>query len=108
MLAGIRRGCFFRNLAHSQHTELPKSPPQQQFSTDSQSVILIVGASALLGLCRDSEQLTSIFNDFESTDGNASHWKYAVSKTNVYRNVYHELNGSVTRFLEGGVSPLPK
>jgi hypothetical protein len=44
------------------------------------------------GLCRDSEKSTSIFNDFESTDGDASHWKYVVSKTSVYRDVYRELN----------------
>ena len=44
------------------------------------------------GLCRDSEKLISIFNDFESTDGNASHWKYVVSKANVYHDVYHELS----------------
>jgi hypothetical protein len=44
------------------------------------------------GLCRDSEQLTSIFNDFESTDGNASHWKYVVSKANVYHDVYQQMH----------------
>ena len=44
------------------------------------------------GLCRDSEKLTSIFNDFESTDGNASHWKYVVSKGNVYHDGYHGLS----------------
>ena len=56
------------------------------------------------GLCRDSEKLTSIFNDFESTDGNASHRKYVVSRTNGYRDVYHEL--VYDRFL-GGI-PLPR
>ena len=43
-------------------------------------------------LCRDSERLTSIFSDFESTDGTASHWKYAVGKAIVYRDVYHEFD----------------
>ena len=32
-------------------------------------------------LCRDSEKLTSTFNEFESTDGNASHWKYVLRKS---------------------------
>jgi hypothetical protein len=54
------------------------------------------------GLCRDSEKLTSIFNDFESTDGNASHWKYVVSRTNVYHDVYHEL---IYDRIPWGVSP---
>ena len=43
------------------------------------------------GLCRDSERLTSIFNDFESTDGDVSHWKYAVGEAIVYRDVYHDI-----------------
>jgi len=43
------------------------------------------------GLCRDSEGLTSIFNDFESTDGNASHWKCAVGEAIVYHDVYHDI-----------------
>ena len=42
------------------------------------------------GLCRDSEKLTSIFNDFESTDGNASHRKCVVSEAIVYHDVYHK------------------
>src|SRR3954469_6854352 len=42
------------------------------------------------GLCRDRERLTSTFNHFESTDGNRSHCKYAVSSLIVYHVVYHE------------------
>jgi hypothetical protein len=42
------------------------------------------------GLCRDRERLTSTFNNFESTDGNRSHCKYAVSSLIVYHVVYHE------------------
>jgi hypothetical protein len=41
------------------------------------------------GLCRDSEKLTSIFNNLESTDGIVSHWKYTVGEVIVYHGVYH-------------------
>jgi hypothetical protein len=41
------------------------------------------------GLCRDSERLTSIFNDFENADGIASQHKYVLSKDIVYHKVYH-------------------
>jgi hypothetical protein len=42
------------------------------------------------GLCRDSERLTSIFNNLENTDGIVSHWKYALGEAIVYHDVYHD------------------
>ena len=39
------------------------------------------------GLCRDSERLTSSFNNLESTDGTVSHWKYALGEVIVCRGV---------------------
>jgi hypothetical protein len=42
------------------------------------------------GLCRDSERLTSIFNDFEGTDGTVSHRKCVASEAIVYHDVYHK------------------
>jgi hypothetical protein len=41
------------------------------------------------GLCRDREHLNSILKNFESTDGNASSWKYPLSQDIVYHGVYH-------------------
>ena len=41
------------------------------------------------GLCRDSESLTSIYNNIGSTDGNRKHWKYMVVGEVVYHDVYH-------------------
>jgi hypothetical protein len=42
-------------------------------------------------LYRVKEQLTNIFNNFESTDGTVSHWKYSVREIIVYHDVYHDV-----------------
>ena len=47
-------------------------------------------AASEASLCRDSEPLASVFNNFESTDGNRSRWKYAKNKVTVYPVVYHD------------------
>ena len=46
------------------------------------------------GLCRDSERLTSIYNNIGSTDGDRKHWKYTVIREVVYHDVYRDVSAS--------------
>jgi len=48
------------------------------------------GRTRTSDLFRVKEKLTNVSNNFESTDGNRSRWKYMDSRVVVYPVVYHE------------------